>query len=190
MWIQKIKKVIGYSSLFDFYDFTGKILGKGKFGLVKEATHKKSGKSIAVKIMSKKEMSVSDLELQKREIEIMKLSQHPHIIRLLDLFENQEYIYIVMENLRGGDMFTYLERRKFTISEKRAKELSHQLATALYFLHTYGVVHRDLKPENILMTDESDTAELKIVDFGLSKIIGPNETSLDPFGTLVRFCFI
>ena len=62
--------------------------------------------------------------------------------------------------------------------------MSHQIATALYYLHSFGVAHRDLKPENILMVDDTDTASLKIVDFGLSKIIGPNETSLDPFGTL------
>ena len=89
-----------------------------------------------------------------------------------------------MEALSGGDLFTYLEKRQFTISEKRAKELSHQLATALYYLHSFGIAHRDLKPENILIASDSDTAECKIVDFGLSKIIGPNETSLDPFGTL------
>ena len=58
------------------------------------------------------------------------------------------------------------------------------MATALYYLHSFGVAHRDLKPENILMSDSSDTAECKIVDFGLSKIIGPSQTSLDPFGTL------
>ncbi len=89
-----------------------------------------------------------------------------------------------MEALSGGDLFTYLEKRQFTISEKRAKELSHQLATALYYLHSFGIAHRDLKPENILIASDTDTAECKIVDFGLSKIIGPNETSLDPFGTL------
>jgi serine/threonine protein kinase len=55
----------------------------------------------------------------------------------------------------------------------------------MYYLHSFGVAHRDLKPENILMVDNSEDADLKIVDFGLSKIIGPNETSLDPFGTLV-----
>jgi serine/threonine protein kinase len=54
----------------------------------------------------------------------------------------------------------------------------------LYYLHSFGVTHRDLKPENILMSDESDTAMCKIVDFGLSKIIGPNEKATDPFGTL------
>jgi len=86
-WMNAIKKVIGYSNLFDFYDI-GSTLGKGKFGLVKSAVHKKSGKKVAVKIMSKKEMSTSDVELQRREIEVLKMCQHPHIIRLLDIFEN------------------------------------------------------------------------------------------------------
>jgi len=182
-WIAAIKNVIGYSNLFDYYEIKD-TLGKGKFGLVKAAVHKKSGKHVAVKVMSKKEMSTSDMELQRREIEILKMCQHPHIIRLLDIFENQDYIYIVMESLSGGDLFTYLEKRKFTISEQRAKELSHQMATAIYYLHSFGIAHRDLKPENILMENDSDTACCKIVDFGLSKIIGPSESSLDPFGTL------
>ena len=86
-WIKAIKKVIGYSSLFDYYDVK-ETLGKGKFGLVKCAIHKKTGKQVAVKVMSKKEMTVSDVELQRREIEILKMCQHPYIIRLLDIFEN------------------------------------------------------------------------------------------------------
>ncbi len=94
-----------------------------------------------------------------------------------------------MENLSGGDLFTYLEKRKFTVTERRAKTIAHQIATALYYLHSFGICHRDLKPENILMVDQSEDTDLKIVDFGLSKIIGPNETSLDPFGTLVRYQF-
>lgn len=73
--------------MHDYYDLGGP-LGKGKFGLVRQAAHKKSGKSVAVKIMSKKEMTISDVELQKREIEILKMCQHPYIIRLLDIFEN------------------------------------------------------------------------------------------------------
>ena len=178
-----IKKVIGYSNLFDYYDIK-ETLGKGKFGLVKAAVHKNTGKKVAVKVMSKKEMTVQDVELQRREIEILKMCQHPYIIRLLDIFENQDYIYIVMENLCGGDLFTYLEKRNFEISEKRSKVLSHQIATALYYLHSFGVAHRDLKPENILMVSDDNDSDLKIVDFGLSKIIGPNESSLDPFGTL------
>ena len=92
-----------------------------------------------------------------------------------------------MENLSGGDLFTYLEKRKFTVTEHRAKVITHQIATALYYLHSFGICHRDLKPENILMVNGSEDSDLKIVDFGLSKIIGPNETSLDPFGTLVSY---
>jgi serine/threonine protein kinase len=76
-----------------------------------------------------------------------------------------------METLLGGDLFTYLERRKFAISEARAKVMSHQVATAMYYLHSFGVAHRDLKPENILMVDNSEEADLKIVDFGLSNLI-------------------
>ena len=119
-----IKAVIGYSNMFDFYDIKD-TLGKGKFGLVKSAIHKKTGKNVAVKVMSKGDMNVQDIELQRREIEILKMCQHPHIIRLLDLFENQDYIYIIMERLDGGDLFTYLEKRKFEISEARAKQLTH-----------------------------------------------------------------
>ena len=71
-WIEAIKKAIGYSSLYDFYDLQ-ETIGKGKFGLVKAALHKKTGKRVAVKVMKKKEMSVSDFELLKQEIEIMKI---------------------------------------------------------------------------------------------------------------------
>jgi len=71
-WTDAIKKVVGYSNLFDFYEIK-ETLGKGKFGLVKAAIHKKTGKKVAVKVMTKKEMSVSDVELQRREIEILKM---------------------------------------------------------------------------------------------------------------------
>jgi serine/threonine protein kinase len=89
-----------------------------------------------------------------------------------------------MEYCKGGDLFTFLEKRDFTIPEAKAKELTHSIATGIFYLHSFGIAHRDLKPENILMTDESDDAVPKLVDFGLSKIVGPNETCNDPFGTL------
>ena len=182
-WMEQIKKAIGYASLFDFYEVKDAI-GKGKFGTVKLGIHKKTGKKVAIKVMKKKQMTLQDIELQKREIEILKIWQHPSIIKLLDVFENQEYIYIVMEYLKGGDLFNYLEKRDFTISEAKARDLTHSIATGLYYLHSFGIAHRDLKPENILMTDDTDDAEPKLVDFGLSKIIGPSEKCNDPFGTL------
>lgn len=71
-WIEAIRKVIGYSNLFDFYEIKN-TLGKGKFGLVKAAVHKKTNKKVAVKVMTKKDMTVQDMELQRREIEILKM---------------------------------------------------------------------------------------------------------------------
>ena len=90
-----------------------------------------------------------------------------------------------MEYCKGKDLFSYLARRNFKINEKRAVELIYKLASAIDYLHFYGIIHRDLKPENILMTDDSENADLKLLDFGLSTIIGPNETCKEPLGTLV-----
>jgi len=129
-------------------------------------------------------MSNQDLELVKTEIEILKIAQHPYIIRLYDIFENAEFIYIIMEHCAGGDLFSYIEKRGFRMPEPFAANIIYKLATALFYLHSYGIAHRDLKPENILMTDNTENADIRLLDFGLSKIIGPNETCHDPFGTL------
>ena len=87
--------------------------------------HKKSQKEVAVKIVKKKELSLKDIELLKREIEVLKICQHPNIIRFFDVFENADFIYIVMEYLKGGDFFNYLESKNFKIPEERAKTISH-----------------------------------------------------------------
>lgn len=185
IWMEKIKKAIGCSNLTDKYEIKQK-LGKGKFGLVRLGIHKETDRKVAIKIMSKKEMTNQDLELVKTEIEILKVCQQPNIIRLYDIFENLDYIYIVMEFCSGGDLFSYLEQRGFKLSEQRAAEIIHKISAGIYYCHTYGIAHRDLKPENILMTDNTDVADLRILDFGLSKIIGPGESCNEPFGTLVR----
>lgn len=183
-WVHALREAAGYRAVSDFYDMSKKVLGKGKFGIVKLATHKKTGKEVAIKMVSKTEMSPEDLELQRNEIEILKVCQHPSIIRLLDIFENETDIYLVMEYMKGGDLFDYLQRRDFTVSESLACNIAHQIATAIFYLHSYGVAHRDLKPENIIVSDDSGNPEIKITDFGLSKIVGPKETSKEPFGTL------
>ncbi len=92
-WVRYIRKTTGYSSLTDIYDVKDK-LGNGKFGLVRLGIHKGSGRKVAVKIMNKKDMTTQDLELVKTEIEILKICQQPNIIRLYDVFENIDYIYI------------------------------------------------------------------------------------------------
>ena len=86
--------------------------------------------------------------------------------------------------MAGSDLFDYMRARKFKITEQRVKELIGQMVLALQYLHSFGIIHRDVKLENIMMSDAFDKAMPKLVDFGLSKIIGPTEKSTEPFGTL------
>jgi len=159
-------------------------IGEGKFGLVKLGVHKNTKERVAIKIIKKESMTSSDVELVKSEIDIMKLCRHPNVVRLLDHFENAEYIFIIMEYLSGGDLGGYLTKVNYKVSEQRAAQIMFQLASGLGYLHQYGVVHRDLKPENIMLTEASEKGIIKIMDFGLSKIMGPLEKVADGFGTL------
>ena len=89
-----------------------------------------------------------------------------------------------MEYCGGGDLFSYIEKRGYKLPEKRACEIIHKVCAALYYQHSYAIVHRDLKPENILMTDNTEEADIRLLDFGLSKLMGPEEKCTEPFGTL------
>ena len=183
-WIDNLKKATGYTNLLDIYDVKEK-LGNGKFGLVKLGINKHTKEKVAIKIMNKKKMDSSDIELMRTEIEILKICQHPNIIRLYDIFENIDYIYIIMEYCPGGDLFSYLEQRKFKISEERAAIIMNKICEAVFYFQLYfGVIHRDLKPENVLLTSSSDDSDIRILDFGLSKISTPNEKCTEPYGTL------
>jgi len=90
-----------------------------------------------------------------------------------------------MEYCSGGDLFSYLEVRDFEIPEKRAAQILQMICVAVYYMHSFGIIHRDLKPENILMTDETDEAEPKILDFGLSRLLNPGEMCSESHGTVV-----
>ena len=182
-WIEKLKIATGYTNLLDIYEVKNK-LGSGKFGLVKLGIDKKTGEKVAIKIMKKSSMDSSDLELVRTEIEILKICQHPNIIRLYNVFENPDYLYIIMEYCSGGDLFSFLENRNFRLSEKKASTIIHKMSTAVYYMHSFGVAHRDLKPENVLMTSDDDNGDIRILDFGLSKILGPYEKCDEPYGTL------
>ena len=172
-WVEKLKIATGYTNLSDIYDI------KEKLGI-----NKKTNKKVAIKIMSKSNMANDDLELVRTEIEILKICQHPNIIQLYDVFENINYFYIIMEYCSGGDLFSYLEKRNFRLPENQACKFMHKMCAAIYYIHQYGIAHRDLKPENVLMTSNDENADLRILDFGLSKIIGPDEKCTEPYGTL------
>ena len=185
-WISKLKIATGFINLLEIYEIKNKI-GRGKFGLVKLGINKKTGEKVAIKILKKSSMDSLDLELERTEIEILKICQHPNIIRLIQVFENSDYLYIITEYCSGGDLLSYLTKRDFKLKEKRASNIIHQMATAVYYMHNFGVVHRDLKPENVLMVNSDENSDIRILDFGLSKILGPYEKCTEPYGTLT-FC--
>ena len=183
-FVENIKKAIGYVKFSDLYEMK-EVIGKGKFGVVNLGIHKKTGQQVAIKILNKENIkTIEDKELVRIEIEILKLCHHPNIVRLLDHLENNEYIYIVTEYIGGGTLGQYLKKKKFNFSERQATNIMSQIAKGVKYLHQYGIAHRDLKPDNIMITQQNDYGVIKIMDFGLSKILSPNERMVDGYGTL------
>jgi len=112
----------------------------------------------------------------------MKLCKHQNVVKLLDHFENEEYIFLVMEYIKGGNLNNFLFNHHAKLTEEILANYMMQIANALTYLHKYGIMHRDIKPDNLMLSE--DYKSIKIMDFGLSKIIGPQERVSDGFGTL------
>ena len=188
-WSMKKPNIQGYWEAEGVirYEIKDKIEA-GKFGEVFLGVHKKTGQFVAIKTIKKDSMTSKDIELVKSEIDIMKMCKHPNIVRLLDHFENSQFTFIVMEYLSGGTLANYLEHTPVDdLSEKDTAKIAFQIASALEYLHQFGIVHRDLKPENIMIKGKlphESLESLKLMDFGLSKILGPNEKVNDGYGTL------
>lgn len=184
-WLEVLKKVLEYRDLSLIYDAKEKI-GTGNYGEILLGVHRENKRKVAIKKFNKPKMTIQDLIMVKDELEIHKISQHPNLVTLYDYYENEMEILIVMEYCEGGDLFSYLENRNFTLKEQQTADLVFKLASAVHYLHSYGIVHRDIKPENILMTNTSDSADLKLMDFGFGKILGPEEEKIsETFGTIV-----
>jgi serine/threonine protein kinase len=173
-----------FCNILEIYKITDE-LGSGSFSLVKLAINKVTNQKVAVKIMDKKKMSSSRLESARTEIEIMKICKFPYIIEFIEAYENLEFIYIFMEYCPGGTLYKFLKKRDFRITEELAAAIVYKMCLAVYYFHSYGITHRDLKPENILMTSNDENADIRILDFGLGKIIGPNEKCSEPYGTVI-----
>ena len=183
-FVKKIKEAIGYMKFTDFYELK-EVIGKGKFGVVNLGIHKKTQQQVAVKIINKDSIkTLEDKELVRIEIGILKLCHHPNVVRLLDHLENEDYIFIVTEYIEGGTLGQYFKKKNFNFSERQASSIMSQIASGVKYLHKYGIVHRDLKPDNIMITQQNDFGVIKIMDFGLSKIVSTQEKMVDGYGTL------
>jgi 5'-AMP-activated protein kinase catalytic alpha subunit len=146
----------------------GKNLGIGAFGKVKLATHAVTGHTVAVKILNKAKIKQLGMEDKvQREINILHLCTHPHIIRLYEVIDTPTDIFLVIEYVSGGELFDYIVS-KGRLSADEARNFFHQIISGVEYCHFQKIVHRDLKPENLLL---DSNLNIKIADFGLSNLM-------------------
>ena len=159
-------------------------LGEGSYGKVFKAREISTGRVIAVKKMSIGN-SQSKYNKIKKEIDLLKSLDHPNIVKYYDFFQEEEYIYLMMEYLEGCTLKQYIKKNE-NISEDNARIIIKQLLTALSYLHyTCDICHRDVKPENIMFKEKNDINCLKLLDFGLSLDSFESKNHLENCGTLV-----
>ena len=121
--------------------------------------------------------------MMRSEVAIMRLLNHPNVVQMKEVFEDRGKMNLVMELVEGGELFDRIRQKK-VFSEFTAFHITRQLLETVKYLHDVGIVHRDIKPENILLSDDSEIPTIKLADFGLSKLVGPNDTLTVACGTL------
>lgn len=161
------------SNLKDQY-VLGEELGWGQFGVIRACSDKLTGELLACKSIAKDRLvTESDVKSIKLEIEIMnRLSGHPNVVDLKAVYEEEDFVHLVMELCAGGELFHQLEKQG-RYSEAEARVLFRQLMQVVMYCHDKGVVHRDLKPENILLATKAVSSPIKLADFGLATYIEP-----------------
>ncbi|KAL1528005.1 hypothetical protein AB1Y20_009376 [Prymnesium parvum] len=166
----------------------GRKLGSGNFAKVVLGTSKrdlpqwklKAGDGVAIKVVKKPTTShaaAERVQMLRAEVEILRSMRHPNIVQLYEFFESETKLYLVMELLTGGELFDRIVGLG-RYSEEDARYFTFKLLNAVLYLHDRNICHRDLKPENILLETKSPNSELKITDFGLSKIQAISEDLL------------
>jgi len=150
----------------------GKNLGIGSFGKVRLAEHQLTGHKVAIKILNRHRIKQLDMdEKVRREIKILKLFYHPHIIRLYEVIYTPGDIYMVTEYVSGGELFDFIVSNG-RLPEDKARRFFQQILSGIEYCHQHMVVHRDLKPENLLLDADCN---LRIADFGLSNVMKDGE---------------
>nr|CAH7733888.1 unnamed protein product [Callosobruchus chinensis] len=151
-----------------FYDIE-RTIGKGNFAVVKLAKHRITKTEVAIKIIDKSQLDAGNLQKVYREVDIMKRLDHPHIIKLYQVMETKNMIYLVSEYASQGEIFDYIARYgRMTEDQSRIK--FWQILSAVEYCHNRNIVHRDLKAENLLLDSNNS---IKIADFGFSNYYTP-----------------
>ncbi|XP_010975969.1 serine/threonine-protein kinase PLK4 isoform X1 [Camelus dromedarius] len=144
----------------------GNLLGKGSFAGVYRAESIHTGLEVAIKMIDKKAMCKAGMvQRVQNEVKIHCQLKHPSILELYNYFEDNNYVYLVLEMCHNGEMNRYLKNRRKPFSENEARHFMHQIITGMLYLHSHGILHRDLTLSNLLLTRNMN---IKIADFGLA----------------------
>ncbi|CAI9104374.1 OLC1v1003032C1 [Oldenlandia corymbosa var. corymbosa] len=184
----ELDKSFGFSKLFTNKYEMGEEVGRGHFGYTCSAIAKKGelkNQKVAVKVVPKDKMTTAiAVEDVRREVKILRaLTKHSNLVQFYDAFEDEINVYIVMELCEGGELLDRILARGGKYSEDEAKVVMAQILDVAAFCHLQGVVHRDLKPENFLYTSKDESSQLKVIDFGLSDFVRPDEKLNDIVGS-------
>ena len=176
---------IHFRKIENFFEIKEKI-GQGHFGVVKKCIEKSTQKEYAVKIMNKSKIKEKDFRLIIQERNYMSLIKHPSIVSLIQSFEDETYLYFVMEYFKGGDLSKYVSKcvKSGKNLEKISAKIIKTIAHGIQYLNHFGIVHRDLKPDNIIFEREDDIKSIKIIDLGVAITLPYGKQSSDPIGTL------
>nr|CAH8822163.1 unnamed protein product [Trichobilharzia regenti] len=151
-------------------------LGRGNFAKVKLAQHVSTGREVAVKVIDKTQLNQASLKKLFREVNIMKMLNHPNIVRLYEVIESERHVYLVMEYAENGEVFDHLVSHG-RMKEREARAAFRQIVSAVEYCHQKKIVHRDLKAENLLF---DGFFNVKLADFGFSNLFDGSK-KLDTF---------
>jgi len=160
-------------------------IGVGSTSKCYKCVKKSDGTEYACKVIDKRQVEMKFSGLLDQffvEIKVLKSLNHPNIIRLEDTFESPDRIYMIMEMMKGGELFDYVVE-KGTLSEEEASVLVRKITSAVAHMHSLDIIHRDLKPENLLLTSKGPDAEIKLIDFGLAKVVQRETVASSFLGT-------
>ena len=159
-------------------------IGSGGFAKVVQGIHIPTGEKVAIKIMDKIQLFTDPLNLRrvKTEISLLKIVRHKNIIKLYEVIETPQKIYLIMEYCEGGELFDYIVKKQ-NLTERQSCYFFHEIIDALEYLHSLNIVHRDLKPENLLLDKNNKKLSLKLIDFGISNTYTIKSLLTTPCGT-------
>ena len=181
-WIHNLKILLKYKDIYQQYLFNH-IIGKGKNCIVFNAYDIINKRNVAIKKIEKSPLTLEDLSLIQTEIDTLKVCQHPYVVKLYEIIETYNEVYIILEYCELGNLFFYLSKINFDLKEEQIVTYVHDISKAVYSMHNLGIIHRDLKLSNIALTKKNNKIEIRILDFGLSKILGPNQFCNEGYGT-------